>query len=351
MPPAPGAPPTQPASTPPDRGRPSWAVVGVAAVLAAGLAAGAVAFLGARNDQESTGTTASTVPVEELAPDAPEAAGSAADPAPTTDAGGAPVDDGSTGSAATSGDIAASGGSTGEEAVDPDPADADLGEGDVTGTDAAATEPERSDADTTDEPTGDTAQPSGEAAPESGEPDIADDAPVPESRAVVRNGQIYLEGAVPTQAASDEIEALAAEILGPDNVFNEYVIDERAGDPSLGNITVEDTINFATGSSVLLPESEGLLTQGLALMAIRPAVVIEIVGHTDDRGSDEYNQRLSEARAASVKQWFVDRGVDPNRLITSGAGESQPIADNTTEEGRRLNRRIQLFLQNILGDG
>lgn len=179
-------------------------------------------------------------------------------------------------------------------------------------------------------------------------PPAADD--VPESKAVVRDGQIFLEGAVPDEASGAAIVALAAEILGPDNVFNNYIVDERAGDPNLGNITVEDTINFATGSSVILPESEALLNQGFALLTIRPAMTITIVGHTDDRGSDEYNLELSEQRAESVKTWFTDLGVDGNRLTTVGKGESEPLADNTTDDGRRFNRRIQFFLENILGD-
>lgn len=173
---------------------------------------------------------------------------------------------------------------------------------------------------------------------------------VAESKAVVRGGQIFLEGAVPTAEAGAEIAALAAEILGPDNVFNNYVVDPRASDPNLGNITVEDTINFNTGSTVILPESEGLLNQALALMTIRPSVTVTIVGHTDSRGSDEYNLGLSEERAASVKRWLTDRGIEGSRLTVVGKGESEPIATNETAEGQRLNRRIQFFLENLLAD-
>ena len=172
---------------------------------------------------------------------------------------------------------------------------------------------------------------------------------VEESKAIVRGGQIYLTGAVPNAAAGIAIEALAAEILGPQNVFNDYVIDPAAGDPNLGNITVEDTITFATASAVLQESSEGLLNQGFALLNLRPAMTITIVGHTDSRGTDESNLELSQARAESVKQWFVDRGIDPNRLAALGRGASEPIADNNTADGRRQNRRIQFFLENILG--
>jgi OOP family OmpA-OmpF porin len=174
-------------------------------------------------------------------------------------------------------------------------------------------------------------------------------APVEESKAVVRGGQIYLTGAVPTVEAGEEIEALAAEILGPDNVFNDYFVDPAAGDPNLGNITVEDTITFPADSAVIDQSSEGLLNQGLVLMNIRPAMTITVIGHTDSVGSDDYNLRLSQARADSVVRWFVDRGIDPGRLTAIGRGETEPIADNETSDGRRLNRRIQFFLENILG--
>lgn len=172
---------------------------------------------------------------------------------------------------------------------------------------------------------------------------------VAESMATVRNGQIYLEGAVPTAEAGAAIAALAAEILGLDNVFNDDTVDPRAGDPNLGNITVEDTINFATGSSVILPGSDTLLNQGLALFSIRPSMTLVVVGHTDDRGSDEYNQQLSLDRAEAVVQWYADRDVDPARITARGAGESEPLESNDTAAGREQNRRIQFFLENILG--
>lgn len=195
-------------------------------------------------------------------------------------------------------------------------------------------------------------EPAVEVAPVVEEPatDEAVAADVPESKAVVRGGQIFLEGAVPTAEAGEEIARLAAEILGPDNVFNNYTVDPRASDPNLGNVTVEDTINFATGSAVLLPEAEGLLNQALALMTIRPSVTVIVVGHTDSRGSDEYNLELSVQRAEAVKTWLTDRGIDGARLTVVGKGESEPIATNDTAEGQRLNRRIQFFLENLLAD-
>lgn len=258
---------------------------------------------------------------------------------------------------ATTSSLALYGSPTTDDTAAP-PTDAPATSATTEATTPTPTEPATTVGATTEPTTSDAAPATTVAPPATDAPPVTEapaettpvDPDVPESKAVVRNGQIFLEGAVPTAEAGAAIEALAAEILGPDNVFNNYIVDERAGDPNLGNITVEDTINFATGSADILPEGELLLNQGLALLTIRPAMTITIVGHTDSRGTDEYNLDLSQRRAESVKAWFTDRGVDGDRLTAVGAGEGEPIADNDTVDGRRLNRRIQFFLENILGD-
>ncbi len=80
-----------------------------------------------------------------------------------------------------------------------------------------------------------------------------------------------------------------------------------------------------------------------ALIA-RPGIKVEVDGHTDSKGSDAYNQKLSDARAASVMQYLVSRGVEAGRLTSKGFGESKPIADNATDEGREINRRVELTI-------
>ena len=70
--------------------------------------------------------------------------------------------------------------------------------------------------------------------------------------------------------------------------------------------------------------------------------VVIAVGHTDSVGSEDYNNRLSLARAESVKDYLVSRGVDIKRVRAVGRGESQPIADNATRAGRALNRRVDI---------
>jgi OOP family OmpA-OmpF porin len=100
-------------------------------------------------------------------------------------------------------------------------------------------------------------------------------------------------------------------------------------------------LQFETGTAVLRPESEPILTELVRLLAVRPDVeLVEVQGHTDETGSAELNRRLSEERARSVVTWLVAHGVSPERLVAKGYGKDQPIADNTTEQGRALNRRV-----------
>jgi len=77
-----------------------------------------------------------------------------------------------------------------------------------------------------------------------------------------------------------------------------------------------------------------------------PTGRVEIVGYTDAKGNDAYNQKLSERRAESVKRWLVERErIDTDRLATHGAGKSRPVADNATEAGRQKNRRVEVVIQ------
>ena len=72
-----------------------------------------------------------------------------------------------------------------------------------------------------------------------------------------------------------------------------------------------------------------------------PKMIIEISGHTDNRGSNSYNKRLSLARAKAVKDYLIQKGIDGERLKVKGFGEEQSIAPNNSDEGRRINRRVE----------
>ena len=99
---------------------------------------------------------------------------------------------------------------------------------------------------------------------------------------------------------------------------------------------------FATGKTRILPESEPAFEELSQFMQENPEVNILITGHTDNVGSDASNQRLSEGRANAVRRDLIMRGVDAERIETEGKGESEPIADNETDEGRAQNRRIEV---------
>jgi OOP family OmpA-OmpF porin len=101
-------------------------------------------------------------------------------------------------------------------------------------------------------------------------------------------------------------------------------------------------ILFDLDSSVIRPESETVLAEVLQVLLSEPDWRLTIEGHTDDTGSEQHNQTLSEQRAASVKAYLVAHGIEERRLTTSGFGESQPVADNATELGRAQNRRVEL---------
>lgn len=98
----------------------------------------------------------------------------------------------------------------------------------------------------------------------------------------------------------------------------------------------------------LLPESNEQLQEVIDLLNEYPSMEIAIHGHTDSRGDNSYNQRLSENRAKSVYNYLVQKGsVAPNRLSYKGFGESKPVADNNTAEGRQINRRVEFTVTKV----
>lgn len=100
-------------------------------------------------------------------------------------------------------------------------------------------------------------------------------------------------------------------------------------------------VHFENDSARLSQSSLTMLEQAAAALRGQPSMQVEVAGHTDSAGSDAYNQRLSERRAASVVDHLVQSGIDRSRLKSVGYGESRPIADNASAEGRASNRRVE----------
>jgi outer membrane protein OmpA-like peptidoglycan-associated protein len=101
-------------------------------------------------------------------------------------------------------------------------------------------------------------------------------------------------------------------------------------------------VNFEFGSANLTQDSYAILERVRDSLIEWPEVKIEIMGHTDSVGGSLANRRLSQLRSEAVRDYLVSQGVSPDRLIAIGKGEEEPIADNTTSEGRQMNRRVEL---------
>ncbi|MCB1757346.1 MAG: OmpA family protein [Gammaproteobacteria bacterium] len=106
-------------------------------------------------------------------------------------------------------------------------------------------------------------------------------------------------------------------------------------------MNVPGDFSFDTGRADIKPEMRPVLNSLVAGMMNNPAAQARIIGHTDSTGTDDYNQQLSERRAATIKQFMVDSYSDAD-ISTLGMGETQPVASNDTADGRQQNRRVEI---------
>ena len=140
-----------------------------------------------------------------------------------------------------------------------------------------------------------------------------------------------------------------------DNSYNQNIINvqemkqEITADASQLQSELDKTghvavygINFDTGEAAILPESETVLNSILDLLKNNPDLKLSVEGHTDNQGAKAQNQALSEKRARAVVGWLVAHGIDDGRLQAKGFGDSKPVGDNSTDEGKAKNRRVEL---------
>jgi outer membrane protein OmpA-like peptidoglycan-associated protein len=134
----------------------------------------------------------------------------------------------------------------------------------------------------------------------------------------------------------------------PDRAETVNSFKDEDGCPDKKPTKVEDQftlegVNFRTGSAEILEESYSVLDDVYDMLEQFPETRFEISGHTDNRGSDDINMKLSLDRANSIRNYLVNRGVSPGRLTAKGYGETRPKATNNTAEGRSENRRIEFY--------
>ena len=115
---------------------------------------------------------------------------------------------------------------------------------------------------------------------------------------------------------------------------------ERVGEGI--KITFDSGILFDFDSYALRTASKDNIRELSDILEDYPDTKVMFAGHTDSKGSDEYNQKLSENRAKSVARYAAENGVDSERMIITGFGEEDPVADNSTEAGRQKNRRVEI---------
>jgi outer membrane protein OmpA-like peptidoglycan-associated protein len=183
------------------------------------------------------------------------------------------------------------------------------------------------------------------------------------------DGTVTLSGTMPSQEVVRLIAGTAIEVFGADAVDNQLVVGENidttfslfrlpltfvAFKPvPIWQVTIDDDLitgalrggaTFPFGSSELTPEIEALMPVAAGILARNPTLGMVIEGHTDDSGSEGFNMRLSVARAEAARQWLIEAGIEPERVLAVGYGEERPIADNETEEGQAENRRVEFVL-------
>jgi outer membrane protein OmpA-like peptidoglycan-associated protein len=157
--------------------------------------------------------------------------------------------------------------------------------------------------------------------------------------------KIYLPGGdtykIQIKSVGDVEEYNTFEIpaLGEGEFYTESTLTIQFEPPKTFTL---DNVQFETGKANLTKTSYKELNELLEYLKLKEDVVIEIAGHTDDVGDDISNQKLSEARANTVRNYLISKGIAAKRVQAKGYGETQPIAANTTPEGRQKNRRTEV---------
>lgn len=167
---------------------------------------------------------------------------------------------------------------------------------------------------------------------------------------VIRQGQVYLYGFVPTEEIRDQITEIAGGVVGPDNVFTETIIDPDAPVPPDAPVFVDDKVLFAFNSVEIDPAFIPILELGVLLLSQNPTAEITVVSRTDAVGSEEVNLDVSRRRAQAVVDYWVGRGVDTDRVMIDARGE-QDASEDDDETTAALNRSVEFRISGLFSGG
>jgi OOP family OmpA-OmpF porin len=161
----------------------------------------------------------------------------------------------------------------------------------------------------------------------------------------VKDGVVTVSGRVPTEAVREGVNERLLELFPGLEIEDRLEVRPHVNaaelQRGLDQFVASRVVEFEFDSDVLTSEGRETVAEVAATLASLPQVRVEIVGHTDDVGEDDFNMDLSQRRAESVRDYLVELGLARGRFDTAGFGETRPIADNETPEGRQRNRRTE----------
>lgn len=171
------------------------------------------------------------------------------------------------------------------------------------------------------------------------------------NRSRIKNGEFSIK--IPKKGSTDIIISAPGYVFKTITLPDAKAVNDLSTEPleiDMPRVAKGEKINvgsiyFETGSANLEPESLPTLKKILEMMKRNPDIKIEIDGHTDSTGSKDFNMKLSLMRANAVKSWLVMNGISESRITTRGFGDTKPVADNSTPEGRRKNRRTEIIIK------
>jgi OOP family OmpA-OmpF porin len=162
-------------------------------------------------------------------------------------------------------------------------------------------------------------------------------------------GNFVLKGKVPTEELKNRLGAEVTKSLTPLQIQNELQVSStpvaKPTSDELQKFFGSNVIEFELASSLLSSQSWKILDRAYELLKQSPQSSLEIAGHTDNSGPRDYNMHLSKSRAISVRLYLLEKEIAPERLSIAAYGETKPIANNDTEEGRQRNRRVEMRLK------
>ena len=174
----------------------------------------------------------------------------------------------------------------------------------------------------------------------------ADLSAAPTNYAVYKDGVLILTGSVATAEDAAAVRSKAEAVLPPERIQGQLLVDPTAGGPS-GIVRAELGVLFDSNSSRIKPNFYADLDLVVAVLNLTPAASVEIHGYTDSSGTPEFNLELASRRVFAITDYLLSQGIAAERVIGIPHGEADPVGDNSTIEGRAMNRRIDVIFRDL----